>query len=69
MTQDAPARDENVAGNDNLLLTAAAPILNAVVQIRQAATHDDPAGLRQLLIDEVRQFENRCKQAGLPFEM
>lgn len=69
MTQDAPARDTNVAGNDNLLLTAAAPLLNAVVQIRQAATHDDPAGLRQLLIDEVRQFEQRCKQAGLPFEM
>ncbi|SUB17163.1 Uncharacterized protein conserved in bacteria [Pantoea agglomerans] len=28
-----------------------------------------PAGLRQSLIDEIRQFEQRCKQAGLPFEM
>ncbi|ERK17953.1 Outer membrane protein ImpK/VasF [Pantoea sp. AS-PWVM4] len=69
MTQEALARDVTVAGNDNLLLTAAAPILNAVVQIRQAATHDDPAGLRQLLIDEIRQFEQRCKMSGLPFEM
>ncbi|ADU69633.1 type IVB secretion system protein IcmH/DotU [Pantoea sp. At-9b] len=69
MTQEALARDVTIAGNDNLLLTAAAPILNAVVQIRQAATHDDPAGLRQLLIDEIRQFEQRCKMAGLPFEM
>lgn len=69
MTQEALARDVTVAGNDNLLLTAAAPILNAVVQIRQAASHDDPAGLRQLLIDEIRQFEQRCKMSGLPFEM
>lgn len=69
MTQDSLARDGIVAGNDNLLLNAAAPILNAVVRIRQAATHDDPAGLRQLLIEEIRQFEQRCKQAGLPFEM
>lgn len=69
MTQEALARDVTIAGNDNLLLTAAAPILNAVVQIRQAATHDDPAGLRQLLIDEIRQFEQRCKMSGLPFEM
>ncbi|MGK3129277.1 type IVB secretion system protein IcmH/DotU [Pantoea sp. C8B4] len=69
MTQDSVVRDGIVAGNDNLLLNAAAPILNAVVRIRQAATHDDPAGLRQLLIEEIRQFEHRCKQAGLPFEM
>ncbi|WP_343552607.1 type IVB secretion system protein IcmH/DotU [Pantoea sp.] len=69
MTQDSLARDGIVASNDNLLLNAAAPILNAVVRIRQAATHDDPAGLRQLLIEEIRLFEQRCKQAGLPFEM
>ena len=68
MTQDSVVRDGIVAGNDNLLLNAAAPILNAVVRIRQAATHDDPAGLRQLLIEEIRHFEQRCKQAGLPFE-
>ncbi len=69
MMQDPFARDDISAGNDNLLLNAAAPVLNAVVRIRQAATHDDPAGLRQLLIDEIRLFEQRCKQAGLPFEM
>ena len=69
MMQDPIAREDISAGNDNLLLNAAAPVLNAVVRIRQAATHDDPAGLRQLLIDEIRLFEQRCKQAGLPFEM
>lgn len=69
MTRELLAREATTTGIDNPLLNAAAPLLNAVVQIRQAATHDDPAGLRQLLIDEIRQFENRCKQAGLPFEM
>lgn len=50
-------------------MTAAAPLLNAIVQIRTAATHDDPVMLRQQLVDEVRQFERRSKQAGLPFDM
>ncbi|NIF20112.1 type IVB secretion system protein IcmH/DotU [Candidatus Pantoea multigeneris] len=69
MTQQHSAPEDKVSGSDNLLLQAAAPLLNAVVQIRQAATHDDPASLRQLLIDEIRQFEQRSKQSGLPFEM
>lgn len=62
---DAPVS----VSQDNPLLAAAAPLLNAIVQIRLAATHDDPAGLRQQLVEEIRQFENRCKQAGLPFDM
>lgn len=62
---DAPA----TVSQENPLLAAAAPLLNAIVQIRLAATHDDPAGLRQQLVDEIRQFEARCKQAGLPFDM
>lgn len=69
MNQELQATEVKASGNDNLLLNAAAPLLNAVVQVRLAATHDDPAGLRQSLIEEVRQFEQRCKQAGLPFEM
>ncbi|RRZ90346.1 type IVB secretion system protein IcmH/DotU [Erwinia sp. 198] len=62
---DAPA----TVSQENPLLAAAAPLLNAIVQIRLAATHDDPAGLRQQLVDEIRQFETRCKQASLPFDM
>jgi len=54
---------------DNPLLAAASPLLNAIVQIRQTVSHDDPAGLRQQLVDEVRLFETRCRQAELPFEM
>ncbi len=69
MSVESSPREVTTSGRENLLLKAAAPLLNAVVQIRQAATHDDPAGLRQSLTDEIRLFEQRCKQAGLPFEM
>ncbi len=69
MTPEFAACDAMVMSTENALLAAAAPLFNAIVQIRLAATHDDPAGLRHQLIEEVRQFENRSKQAGLPFEM
>lgn len=69
MTPELAARDYPFASADNPLHAAAAPLLNAIVQIRLAATHDDPAGLRHQLVDEIRQFETRCKQLELPFEM
>jgi len=69
MTPDSPADSTLPVSQENPLLAAAAPLLNAIVQIRLAATHDDPAGLRQQLVDEIRLFETRCKQAGLPFDM
>nr|WP_024967866.1 type IVB secretion system protein IcmH/DotU [Pantoea sp. IMH] len=69
MTQEYAADLPLPVSQDNPLLAAAAPLLNAIVQIRLAATHDDPAGLRQQLVDEIRQFEMRSKQAGLPFDM
>ncbi|MGP6486509.1 type IVB secretion system protein IcmH/DotU [Duffyella gerundensis] len=68
MTLEPTALSTRAASADNFILNAAAPLMNAIVQIRLAATHDDPAGLRQQLISELRQFENRCKQAGVPFE-
>lgn len=69
MTPEHPADIRTFSGQENPLLAAAAPLLNAIVQIRLAATHDDPAGLRQQLVDEIRQFEARSKKAGLPFDM
>ncbi|MEI2264825.1 type IVB secretion system protein IcmH/DotU [Erwinia sp. CGal63] len=69
MTPEHHADAPVFVSQENPLLCAAAPLLNAIVQIRLAATHDDPAGLRQQLVDEIRQFESRCKQAGLPFDM
>ena len=50
-------------------MTAANPLLNAIPQIRHSVSHDDQAGLRQQLIDEIRRFEVRCQQSGLAYEV
>ncbi|MBV4368220.1 DotU family type VI secretion system protein [Erwinia phyllosphaerae] len=57
------------ASSLNPLVAAANPLLNAIPQIRHSVTHADPAGLRQRLIDEMRQFEMSCQRAGLPYEV
>ncbi|MGE9551094.1 DotU family type VI secretion system protein [Erwinia amylovora] len=57
------------ASNNNPLVAAANALLNAIPQIRHSVTHADPAGLRQRLIDEMRQFEMNCQRAGLPYEV
>lgn len=57
------------ASNNNPLVAAANGLLNAIPQIRHSVTHDDPGGLRQRLIDEMRQFEMNCQRAGLPYEV
>ncbi|MGF6189301.1 DotU family type VI secretion system protein [Serratia sp. 2723] len=54
--------------SDNPLLIAANPLLNAIVQIRQLATHADPAQLRQQLIDEIRRFEVCAQRESLTYE-
>lgn len=57
------------ASGNNPLVVAANPLLNAIPQIRHSVTHDDQAGLRQHLIDEIRRFEVRCQQSGLAYEV
>ncbi len=57
------------ASGNNQLVAAANPLLNAIPQIRHSVSHDDQVGLRQRLIDEIRRFEVRCQQAGLPYEV
>lgn len=57
------------ASNNNPLVAAAHPLLNAIPQIRHSVNHADPAGLRQRLIDEMCQFEMNCQRAGLPYEV
>jgi len=54
---------------DNPLLIAANPLLNAISQIRQSATHADPAQLRQQLIDEIRRFEVNAQKESLAYEI
>ncbi|MBW7984908.1 DotU family type VI secretion system protein [Enterobacillus tribolii] len=53
---------------DNPLVAAANPLLNAISQIRQSASHANPAQLRQQLIDEMRRFEIRGQRANLSYE-
>lgn len=69
--QYASGSDALVAGasGNNLLVAAANPLLNAIPQIRHSVSHDDQAGLRQHLIDEIRRFEVRCQQSGLAYEV
>lgn len=57
------------ASGNNPLVAAANPLLNAIPQIRHSVSLDDQAGLRQRLIDEIRRFEVRSQQAGLPYEV
>ncbi|WP_261643441.1 DotU family type VI secretion system protein [Erwinia mallotivora] len=57
------------ASSNNPLVAAANALLNAIPQIRHSVTHADPGGLRQRLIDEMRQFEMNCQRAGLPYEV
>ncbi|HHQ4307386.1 TPA: DotU family type VI secretion system protein [Serratia fonticola] len=54
---------------DNPLLNTANPLLNAISQIRQSATHADPAQLRLQLIDELRRFEVGAQRKNLAYEI
>ena len=67
--QQRQATAQGGASSANPLVAAANPLLNAIPQIRHSVTHADPAGLRQRLIDEIRQFEMQCQRAGLPYEV
>lgn len=69
MVQEQQAAASRHAGDTNPLVMAASALLNAIPQIRHSVSHDDRAGLRQRLIDEIRRFEVRCQQAGLPYEV
>jgi type VI secretion system protein ImpK len=68
---DAASRlrpDEYVISGSNPLVAAANPLLDLIPQIRATSTHPSPALLREHLLDEVRQFELRAQQAGIPNE-
>jgi len=52
----------------NPLVEAANPLLVLIPQIRATSSHASPAMLRERMVDEVRQFELRAQQAGVPNE-
>jgi type VI secretion system protein ImpK len=70
-----PRRDERMwpdasamSGSSNPLVAAANSLLVLIPQIRATATHASPQLLREHLLDEIRQFEMRAQQAGIPNE-
>jgi type VI secretion system protein ImpK len=62
-------QENNMTPAGNPLVEAANPLLNAISQIRQSATHANPGQLRQQLIDKVRHFELQGQRANLPYEV
>lgn len=59
---------EYVISGSNPLVAAANPLLDLIPQIRATTSHPSPAILREHLLDEIRQFELRAQQAGIPNE-
>ncbi|WP_190285894.1 MULTISPECIES: DotU family type VI secretion system protein [unclassified Pantoea] len=57
------------ASHQNVLVAAANPLINTIPQIRHSVSHEDPAQLRQQLIDQIRRFELSCQQSGLGYEV
>ncbi|GME32304.1 DotU family type VI secretion system protein [Pantoea sp. QMID2] len=55
--------------HQNVLVAAANPLINAIPQIRHSVSHEEPAQLRQQLIDQIRRFELSCQQSGLGYEV
>lgn len=71
----APTRQEaKPSGSDaelvltgmNQLNACAAPLFSLISRIRNRAQHMDPDKLRSAVVAEVRAFENRALQAGIP---
>ncbi|SFG09900.1 type VI secretion system protein ImpK [Duganella sp. CF458] len=52
----------------NALLAAANPLLNLVPQLRATVHHADPAGAKEFLATQVKEFERRAKAAGIANE-
>ena len=73
MMQEQQKPNSDVTQQDvshqNVLVAAANPLINAIPQIRHSVSHDDPARLRQQLIDQLRRFELSCQQSGLSYEV
>lgn len=69
MIQEQQVTGSQGVSGKNPLVVAATPLLNAIPQIRQSMSHDDPAGLRQQLIVEIRRFEVCCQTAGVLYDV
>jgi type VI secretion system protein ImpK len=52
----------------NPLVAAANPLLNVVPQLRATLQHPNPAGAKESLAQQIREFERRAKAANIPSE-
>ncbi len=64
--KDGPQEVEMVLTGMNQLTACAAPLFSLISRIRNRAQHMDPDKLRSSVVAEVRAFENRALQAGIP---
>ncbi|MFK7837096.1 MAG: type IVB secretion system protein IcmH/DotU [Sulfitobacter sp.] len=64
--KDGPQEVEMVLTGMNQLTASAAPLFSLISRIRNRAQHMDPDKLRSSVVAEVRAFENRALQAGVP---
>ena len=69
---EAPARGSSQADTEvvltgmNKLNACASPLFSLISRVRNRAQHMDVDKLRQSVVSEVRAFENRALQAGIP---
>jgi len=64
--KDGPQEIEMVLTGMNQMTACAAPLFSLISRIRNRAQHMDPDKLRSSVVAEVRAFENRALQAGVP---
>ncbi|MEP5729422.1 MAG: type IVB secretion system protein IcmH/DotU [Sulfitobacter sp.] len=64
--KDGPQEVEMVLTGMNQLTASASPLFSLISRIRNRAQHMDPDKLRSSVVAEVRAFENRALQAGIP---
>ncbi len=62
---DQPAR---LRGALNPLLAAAGPLLDLAGALRERSGHENPEGLRELILADIRRFEGEAATAGVPPE-
>jgi len=54
----------NLHSDNNALVGSALPLLSLVTQLRNLASHADVPGLRNAIINEIKTFDNKAKEAG-----
>lgn len=65
----APAVGFGAHNGLNPLVSAASTLLAVFEKVKQSMSHPDVAGLHQRLVNEIRLFEQRVNEQGLPREM